>query len=319
MSRIWITVVERWIMQNQNSAGTPADPQPCPLCGGGAFWPISFVDGSSKKIVLRSEGYHWRACKACGNASPSGPATLDALQQYWDHNRMESESAPVTGAVWNSRLAASEKWAERTFRFVEGFLPDRPGRFLDVACGLGNTVAHFGRKGWDAYGIDADPNTKEFHQKLGVRTSIGQIENLDAGSEYDLISIAHAIYFISNPREFVRKIRGMLSKNGLFLVVISDVLSSTNPARPSLCITWEPTSRSLKYFLQLEGFQVLKTKEMKGSYFILARPGPARRCHPMPILAYLQHATHEWRYLIYGRFIVKGRAVAKKVKSAIFG
>jgi SAM-dependent methyltransferase len=216
-------------------------------------------------------------------------------------------------------MAASEKWAERIFQFVEGSLRKGPGRFLDIACGLGNTVSLFGRKGWDAHGIDADPNTKEFHERLGIRTTIGQIENLDPGTKYDLISIAHAIYFISNPREFVRKIHGMLSENGLFLVVVSDVLASTNPARPSLALTWEPTLRSLKYFLQMEGFHVLKTTTIKGSSFVLARPGPTRRCHAMPILAYLQHATHEWRYLIYGRFIVKGRAIAKKVKSAILG
>ena len=70
--------------------------------------------------------------------------------------------------------------------------------------------------GWDAEGVDADPSTARFHRELGIRVRIGQFEQIEATSGYDLIHIAHAIYFITDPMDFIRGVRARLGPGGLF-------------------------------------------------------------------------------------------------------
>ena len=275
----------------------------CPVCGDHASWLIPFVDEKSGEAQKRSSGYRWCLCRQCGTAYPFPAPSLPELQAYWDRNRVEGDSAPVTEEVWQGRLQASRVWAQRTYDFVAPHVRSNTRRFLDVACGLGATVALFGEKGWDAEGVDADPNAREFHQRLGIRAIIGQIENVDTANRYDLVGIAHAIYFITDPRGFVRRVRGMLDEEGLFIVVLSDLLSTLCAGSPQYAHTWYPTADSLTYLLELEGFEVVASKTTHGSILVLARKLSVAGGPPQghPLRAYLSFVSHGWRYRLFGQ------------------
>ncbi len=275
----------------------------CPVCGDHASWLIPFVDEKSGEAQKRSSGYRWCLCRQCGTAYPFPAPSLPELQAYWDRNRVEGDSAPVTEEVWQGRLQASRVWAQRTYDFVAPHVRSNTRRFLDVACGLGATVALFGEKGWEAEGIDADPNAREFHQRLGIRAIIGQIENVDTANRYDLVGIAHAIYFITDPRGFVCRVRDMLDEEGLFVVVLSDLLSTLCAGSPQYAHTWYPTADSLTYLLELEGFEVVASKTTHGSILVLARKlsvaGGPPQGHPLRV--YLSFVSHGWRYRLFGQ------------------
>lgn len=275
----------------------------CPVCGDRASWPIPFVDEKSGATLKRSSGYRWCLCRQCGTAYPFPAPSLPELQAYWDRNRVEGDSAPVTEEVWQGRLQASRVWAQRTYDFVLPHVRSNMRRFLDVACGLGATVALFGEKGWAAEGVDADPNAREFHQRLGIRATIGQIENVDTANRYDLVGIAHAIYFITDPRGFVCRVRDMLDQDGLFVVVLSDLLSTLCAGSPQYAHTWYPTADSLTYLLEQEGFEVVANQTTHGSILVLARKlsGAGARPQGHPHRAYLSFSSHGWRYRLLGQ------------------
>ena len=275
----------------------------CPVCSDHASWPISFVDEKSGETLKRSSGYCWCLCRQCGTAYPFPAPLLSELQAYWDRNRIDENAAPVTEEVWQWRLQASKVWAQRTYEFVLPHVRSNTRRFLDVACGLGATVALFGDKGWEAEGIDADPNAREFHQRLGIRATIGQIENVDTANRYDLVGIAHAIYFITDPRDFVCRVRDMLEQDGLFIVVLSDLLSTLCSGSPHYVHTWYPTANSLTYLLKQEGFGIVETKTTRGSILLLARKLAVSIGCPQgyPRLAYFNFVSHRWRYRLIGR------------------
>jgi len=254
-------------------------------------------------MLKRTSGYRWCLCRQCGTAYPFPPPSLPELQAYWDRNRVEGDSAPVTEEVWQGRLQASRIWARRTYDFVEPHVQSNTRRFLDVACGLGATVALFGGKGWEAEGVDADPNARAFHQRLGIRATIGQIENVDTANRYDLVGIAHAIYFITDPRGFVSRVRNLLDQDGLFVVILSDLLSTLCAGSPQYAHTWYPTVDSLRYLLEQEGFGIVATQTTHGSILVLARKLPAERGRSKgyPRRAYLSFSSHAWRYRLLGQ------------------
>lgn len=274
----------------------------CPICGGHASWPIPFVDEKSGETLKRTSGYRWCLCRQCGTAYPFPAPSLPELQAYWDRNRIEGDAAPVTEDVWRGRLQASKVWAQRTYDFVLPHVRSNTRRFLDVACGLGATVALFGEKGWEAEGVDADPNAQEFHQRLGIRATIGQIENVDTANRYDLVGIAHAIYFITDPRGFVCRVRDMLAQDGLFVVVLSDLLSTLCAGSPQYAHTWYPTTDSLTYLLEREGFKVVASETTHGSILVLARKLSGAHARPQghPRRTYLSFLSHGWRYRLIG-------------------
>lgn len=274
----------------------------CPICDGERSWAVPFRDQASGELQTRKQGYHWRLCSKCGNAFPSKAFSLHELQEYWDRNRVETDdAAEVSDAVWESRWRASQVWAQRTHDFVAPYLNNDMTRFLDIACGLGAMVALFRDKGWHAEGVDADPNTRQFHEKAGVSVTIGQVENLESGASFDLVSIAHAIYFVTQPRQFVQRVGAMLRSGGLFVVTLSDLLSSLSDGSPGYVHTWYPTTDSLIYLLEQEGFAVVARRSLKGSTMVLLRRGQVALPVGHPYRAYLAHLTQAWRFRLIGR------------------
>lgn len=290
----------------------------CPVCDDHACWPISFVDEKSGETLKRSSGYRWCLCRKCGSGYPFPAPSLPELQAYWDRNRIDGDAAPVTEDVWQGRLQASRIWAERTYDFVLPHVRSNTRRFMDVACGLGATVALFSERGWEAEGVDADPNARAFHERLGISTTIGQIENVDTAKRYDLIGIAHAIYFITDPRGFVCRVRDMLDQDGLFVIVLSDLLSTLSAGSPQYAHTWYPTAYSMTYLLEQEGFEVVAKKTNSGSILILARKlsGVCASPQGFPVLAYLMFFSHKWRNHLFGRPIIwLARLLKRTLKS----
>jgi SAM-dependent methyltransferase len=189
---------------------------------------------------------------------------------------------------------------------------NRPGRFLDVGCGLGETVRLFGDKGWDAEGIDADPSTERFHREAGIRARIGQFEEVETASSYDLIQIAHAIYFITDPMAFIHKVRERLAPGGVFGVVLADLMANADPSLPSYAHTFFPTGSSMRYALALAGFEVVLSKKLSGSIYIAARQAVSPTLpHVSPATIRLLYQTKRLRYAVIGRPYLALRQAAK--------
>jgi SAM-dependent methyltransferase len=274
---------------------------------------MPFRDEGTKAILCRADGYHWRVCVECGSAYPSSTTSLVALQRYWDANRIEDLQGEEI-SVWEQRLQASHHWAEQTWQFLSPHLGRERGRFLDIACGLGATVSKFQDQGWQATGIDADPNTRRIHHQLGIETVIGQFEGVETLGRFDLISIAHAIYFISDPKQFLRRVRESLEDRGLFLVLISNLTSALGDAYPSQVTTWYPTAESLSNALVLEGFEVVVMRKHKGSIFVLARSSEmAVVTKGSAWVSALALRTQAWRHRLYGRQILWLGRLAKRL------
>jgi SAM-dependent methyltransferase len=292
----------------------------CAICNEPQFWRIPFAHDPDVERWRAEAGddaeYEWRLCRRCGNAYPSHQPHLSVLQRVWRASRSDERLAPdAKDVAWSYRRAISLAGASRSFRLFASLAANCPGRFLDIACGLGETVRIFAMHGWNAEGIDADPSTEPFHRELGISSRIGQLEQLEIGKEYDVIHIAHAIYFVTDPMNFLRMVRERLAPEGLFCIVLADFMASVDPSLPSYVHTFFPTASSMRYALSLAGFETIFSRRLSGSIFIAARPvSPTARPFVSPIAIRLLYRTKALRYALFGRPYV---LLAQTIKSLI--
>jgi SAM-dependent methyltransferase len=290
----------------------------CPICARETFWPVAYNRDTAVDQWRREAGdlasYDWRLCRECGNAYPSNQPDLRVLARMWAVNRTPNDAGTDAATVAHRRYI-SRAGAERSYRLFAPLTGTSAGRFLDTACGLGETVRIFADHGWDAEGIDADPSTEPFHRELGIRTRIGQLEDIEIGSNYDVIHIAHAIYFITDPMKFLRTVRERLAPGGLFCVVLADFMSTLDPALPSYAHSFFPTAASMRYALARAGFETIFCRRLSGSIFLAARPAAAaEKPTAWPFGIWLLHRTKRLRYLVLGRPAI---AFARAIKARI--
>jgi SAM-dependent methyltransferase len=287
----------------------------CPICEANESWPIA---GKLEPDVAawRSEAgvtrpYSWQLCKTCGNGYPSEPPLPAVLDRYWQANRRLEGSAEVEAAVWQRRVSFSRVGADRSFKVFASLHRGAPGRFLDIACGLGETVRKFRDAGWQAKGIDRDVSTKPFHEKHQLRTKIGRFEDEPVADRYQMIHIAHAIYFISEPMAFLRRVQAELANDGLFGIVISDFLAAHAEGQPGYAHTFYPCAESMRYALALAGLEPFFSRRIGGDIYIAARPKQTTLPTINTQQIYRRYRTKDLRFALVGRPYLTARRLGK--------
>jgi SAM-dependent methyltransferase len=290
----------------------------CPICGGGDYWSIA-SQSDPQVAQLRAQygddaAYEWRLCKTCANGYPSHPPDRRILQALWALNRTdETASAAEKEKIWAHRRSIAAVGGQRSYRLFAP-LAKASGRFLDIGCGLGETVRAFARHGWDAEGIDADPSTAAIHSEIGIKARIGQFEEFGFDRSYDIIHCAHAIYFITDPMRFMRSVRERLAPGGLFCVVIADFLAIDDAGEPGYAHTFYPTGSSMRVALALASFEIVRSKRLSGSVFIAARPAPnPGKPAIWPAGVLMRYRTRALRYSLLGRPYLLLRRIVKRV------
>jgi SAM-dependent methyltransferase len=288
----------------------------CPICADTASWPIRHqrdeqVDSWRAEFGDRA-AYEWRLCRRCGNAYPSRQPDRRVLRRFWEiYRAVDDPDARTPEQVWNYRRHISRVGAQRSYQLFAP-LAGSSGRFFDIACGLGETVRLFAQHGWQAEGIDADPMMAKIHQELGIQARIGQFEDIDIEGDYRIIHIAHAIYFITDPLAFMRKVRGRLAPDGLFCVVLADFMASADPSLPAYAHSFWPTASSMRFALVQAGFAPVFSRTLAGSIYLAARPAPAPpKPAVWPAAIRLGHQSKRLRYVAIGRPYLAVRRWAK--------
>jgi SAM-dependent methyltransferase len=290
----------------------------CPICQEQRFWRIPFADSPDLARWRAEAGsvgtYEWRLCQRCANAYPTQQPIMAVLQRMWSENRADKSLTPeAREKAWNYRRRIGRAGAARSLRLFAPLAAQPFGRFLDIGCGLGETVRAFSEQGWDAQGIDADPLTEPLHRELGIKTRIGQFEQLADDTTYDVVHIAHAIYFITNPRNFISTVRERLTPNGLFCIVLADFMANADNSLCSYAHTFYPTGKSMRYALAVGGFETVMSRHLSGSIYLAARPAAAPKLPPVhPAATLLLHRTKLLRYAWLGRPYLALRQLAAK-------
>jgi 2-polyprenyl-3-methyl-5-hydroxy-6-metoxy-1,4-benzoquinol methylase len=97
---------------------------------------------------------------------------------------------------------------------------ERPGRLLDVGCGLGLFVEVAALGGWDAWGVDPNEHAiKWTREHITEQVSYGTLEDIEGEEGFDCITMFDVIEHVEDPRAELEHVWRLLRPNGLLVVV----------------------------------------------------------------------------------------------------
>lgn len=97
----------------------------------------------------------------------------------------------------------------------------KPGKVLDIGCGLGEVLSVFQENGWNCLGIEfnefaANYATEKFHLNI-INKSIYDFE---ASEKFDLIMLWGVLEHFYNPQKILKKIFELLNDDGLLVIEV---------------------------------------------------------------------------------------------------
>ena len=101
------------------------------------------------------------------------------------------------------------------------------GRFIDVGCGNGQTVDVARQLGWDAMGIEVDPEAIRAAQRTGLNIVEGTYEQLTQYKQhFDCIMCSHVLEHVHDPRDLLEKLKLAIKPGGVLLLSLPNSLSA---------------------------------------------------------------------------------------------
>ena len=147
---------------------------------------------------------------------------------YWKRTLIEPEyEEDYWGTVEDPdgvKRNFSDEWERRVEdkQNVYDFLNQvSPGKILDVGCGPGIFLSGL-NQGWECYGNDISKMALDHCAKYG-KTIHGELPKLELNPDiYDVVSMQHVIEHLSNPIEYIDRIKEILKNDGILILATPD-------------------------------------------------------------------------------------------------
>lgn len=227
----------------------------CPVC---AHTVRHLLHGQLVDRAFQAAPGRWQLwqCARCGSAwldpRPDRLTIALAYRQYYTHQA--PVPAPAPGLAGRLRQALAQgylcqrfglldqpawtvgAWLARCllpvrlsldhqFRHLPSPTGPRP-RVLDVGCGAGEFLARARRCGWQAQGVEPDPQAVARCRSQGLDVIQGDIAALgDTASRFDLITLSHVIEHVHDPRWVLQQCHRLLRPGGTLWLETPNLLA----------------------------------------------------------------------------------------------
>lgn len=106
----------------------------------------------------------------------------------------------------------------RAARFLRVPSKDNFSTLLDVGCGRGDFLIRAQYCGYNATGIDFDPETVNIAVSRGLSAVVSEVKDLPETSKYDAITLSHVLEHVYDPRQLLIDIFVRLKPGGYLYV-----------------------------------------------------------------------------------------------------
>ncbi|MBD3316728.1 MAG: methyltransferase domain-containing protein [Chitinivibrionales bacterium] len=182
---------------------------PCPLCG-----------SEDRRLLFVVKGFTLVRCRSCTLVYVNPRIRNEKIYDiYSDHYFKSNESG-----YDNYELAAHLR--VRTFRRwyqeIKPYLLIQGGPALDIGCAAGYFLDILREEGWNAEGIELDPEMRAQVRAKGFSVSDKPIEHFDGDKRYDLITLFDVLEHLPKLKNDARTLAGLLRDKGTIALVTPD-------------------------------------------------------------------------------------------------
>lgn len=249
---------------------------PCCICGQHENEPVRahiVPDQYARLIPNAPARSRWIACRNCGlvfqNPRPDAAQMLHLYEggtyRNWDEVPQSffdyAEQRPQPVLQWLATRAEFQK--------IES---QHEPRALDIGCGVGGSLPMLRARGWDARGVEPDPQlARAGETKFGTPILAGIMdENAYADLDFDLALSIHTFEHLLEPLEVARAAHARLvARRGLICIVVPTYVRASHWA-------WEWMNTAHTYIFT---GPTLGNLLFKAGFETLAYRYPSRRNH----------------------------------------
>jgi SAM-dependent methyltransferase len=187
----------------------------CPVCEASDV--ELFATAYDKEYLTSDEPYRYASCRACTAVYLDSPPT-DRLfeiypENYYSYGEVE-ESTTVTERI--------KSWLDgRMLRRVLDRIPGEKLRVLDVGGGSGWLLTNARQvcdRITETHEVDLQSAAAALAEQAGHVYHCMAVEEFTSDEPFDLIMMFSIIEHVPDPAQVLRKMRGLLSENGILLV-----------------------------------------------------------------------------------------------------
>ena len=207
-------------------------------------------------------------CQSCGQNFTSPTPTEDDLNAFYAGDyHAELRTASGTEAAFGKKY---QRYADRLSRHLAS------GRVVDVGCSTGLLVRMLRDRGYDAEGIELNPQSAAWgseHYNVPIHTE--PLERCDyAPGSLNAVLLTDVLEHTQHPRDFLRGVGRLLAPGGFVLVTFPDISSFESRSQYALCKlfgrdaiwkvchiplhVWEFTPKTAKACFTGAGFRVVE-------------------------------------------------------------
>lgn len=101
----------------------------------------------------------------------------------------------------------------------------KPGKLLDVGCGMGIMLNRFRELGWDTYGVDISTYATDYaRNKLELKVFTGVVDDLDFPDDsFDLVTMVLTIEHLPYPKSTLKAIQRLMKPGATIIISTHDV------------------------------------------------------------------------------------------------
>jgi SAM-dependent methyltransferase len=123
----------------------------------------------------------------------------------------------VLAALFAMRTRRRMELDDQVFHLRKG---EGPQRVLDIGCGSGHAMELLSSLGWDAVGVEFDPQAAEVGRSKGLTIFDGDVSAQGfAGDSFDAVVLSHVIEHLPQPLATLREIHRLLKPGGRLVML----------------------------------------------------------------------------------------------------
>ena len=196
----------------------------CAVCGSERSRPAWMRvprDDYALELGLPDGRSSWVVCEGCGLVFQSprpDSKVVDDLYQGGEYHE-------TRGGVPEHYVRYSLRRSQRALAWAlsQPALAGRTGRAVDIGCGIGGAVVNLRDRGWEAVGVEPDPNLAAAgRERFGIEVLDGFFSSstFAEGTTFDLAYSCHVWEHLADPVETTRAVHRLLAPSAGILVIV---------------------------------------------------------------------------------------------------